>query len=221
MIHIQKFIFNPFQQNCYIVWNDDADCVIIDPGCFTDKEKEALHSFITGKKLKVKAILLTHAHIDHIFGVGWLQKNMNLPVYMDAREKDSLEGFNPTMFSMGMPKVEPFSYNEVQDGELLEFGAMQIRVLSTPGHSRGGVCWWLEKENAIFTGDTLFAGCIGRTDNNWASWDDLKNSLKETLMSLDGEIDVYPGHGPATSIGQERLTNPFIIDEFGESGYEL
>lgn len=220
MIRIQKLAFNLFQVNTYIVWDESNACAIIDPGCQTDREKETLHAFIKEKGLKPEKILLTHGHMDHVYGVADCCSRYGIKAYMHANEAETLSGFNPSMLSMGLPPVPAFEYTPVEDGEQLTFGGTSVRVLATPGHSMGGVCYWLEKQNVLFSGDTLFAGSIGRTDNRWASLDLLKKSLKETLMALDGEIDVFPGHGPATSIGNERLMNPFVTEEFGDLGYE-
>lgn len=221
MIEIQKFVFNPFQQNTYVVWDGSGECVIIDPGCKTAKEQDSLFSFIGGKGLKPAAILLTHGHLDHVFGVRAACEKYGIPAYMHPAEEASIKEFNVQWAPAGMSFVDEFSYQPIADGQLLHFGNSDVRVLATPGHSMGGVCYWFEAEGVLFSGDTLFAGSIGRTDNNWASLDLLKKSLKEVLMALDGEIDVLPGHGPATSIGRERLLNPFINEEFGDLGYEM
>lgn len=220
MLNIQKLIFNLFQENCYLAWDESASCVIVDPGCSTDAERERLFAAIASRGLTPKAVLLTHAHLDHIFGVRACVDKFGIPVYMDPEEEGSISGFNPSLYVYGYPQAETFEYVPVKDGDVVEFGTAKLRALSTPGHSRGGLCWWCEKENAVFTGDTLFAGSIGRTDNRWADLDTLKSSIKGTLMALEGDVDVYPGHGPATSIGNERLMNPFIVDEFGPMGYQ-
>lgn len=220
MLQIHKFIFNPFQQNTFLVWDQSGNCAIIDPGCFTQEEKESLAAYVEKNGLKPQMILLTHAHLDHILGVPFCMQKYGIPVYMDPKEVQTMEGFNPRLGAYGLPDIPPFPFTGVKDGDLLNLGQSAIRVLSTPGHSMGGLCWWFEAENIIFTGDTLFAGSIGRTDNEYADWGTLINSIKQTLMSLEGDVDVYPGHGPATSIGNERLMNPFIMDQFGQDGYQ-
>lgn len=214
MLHIQKSVFYFFQENCYVVWDDSLECAIIDPGCEHADERESLHSFIAANSLKPAMVLLTHAHLDHIYGVRECVDRYGIPVYMDPKEKMSVEVFNKTFTNAGLHCPRSFEFKEVTDGQLLHFGNTEVRVLATPGHSMGGVCWWFEKDKAIFTGDTLFAGSIGRTDNNCASYDELMNSLHGTLMQLDGDIDVYPGHGPMTSIGRERTSNPFIYEDY-------
>lgn len=212
MIKVHKFIFNDFQENTYIVRDDTGVCVIIDPGCRKGSEEDRLHGFISEHGLKPAAVLLTHAHLDHIYGVGGCVRRYGIPVYMDKRETASIEGFNAAMRAWGMGTAEAFGYKAAGDGDSVTFGNTAVRALSVPGHSPGGLCWWIEAEDVIFSGDTLFAGSIGRTDNEWASWDMLMRSLCDTLMALDGKVEVFPGHGPATDIGHERMTNPFILD---------
>ena len=221
MIKIYKFVFNIFQENTFLACDSDSEaCAIIDPGCSSGREREILHNFIEQKGLKPCVILLTHAHMDHMLGVKDCVERYSIPVYMNHNEIQSIEGYNPSYAHLGF-KAEPMTpYIDAEDGCCVEMGSLKARALFTPGHSMGGLCWWFEKEGIIFTGDTLFAGCIGRTDNKWASLDILKKSLNEVLMTLDGEIEVYPGHGPSTTIGHERLTNPFINEQFGDLGYE-
>lgn len=214
MLYIKKFTFYFFQENSYVVWDDSGECALIDPGCEHDSERKQLHGFIASKGLKPGMILLTHAHLDHIYGVREAMDKYDIPVYMDPKEQSSIDTFNKTFTDVGLHRPEKFDFTGVEDGQLLHFGNTDVRVLATPGHSLGGVCWWFEKDKAIFTGDTLFAGSVGRTDNNCASYDDLMASLRGTLMQLDGETDVYPGHGPQTTIGMERASNPFIYEDY-------
>lgn len=212
-MYIEKFVFNLFQECTYLVWDDSKECIIIDPGCDRTEDRQKLKDAIQAKGLKPAMVVLTHSHLDHIYGVHDLQQTYGIPVYMDPREEGSIRFFNAGLVRMGIHTPEEFDWTPVEDGQQLHFGNTTFRAISTPGHSRGGLCWWFEDDNVIFTGDTLFAGSIGRTDNEWASLDDLMHSLRDTLMQLDGGIDVYPGHGPATSIGRERTTNPFIYED--------
>lgn len=213
MINVKKFIFSPFQENTYVVWDDSRECVIIDPGCEADDERQALTEHVSRMNLTPKMILQTHGHLDHVYGANYLSRLYGIPVMMDPREAEGMDSVNRMFASMGLSMPQSFVFTPVSDGQQLSFGHSACRVLSTPGHTLGGVCYWFEEDKVIFTGDTLFAGSVGRTDNRWASLDLLLGSLRDTLMQLEGDIDVLPGHGRATSIGEERLTNPFIYED--------
>lgn len=215
MLKIEKLTFNMFEECCYLLWDESGECVIIDPGCLYPEERQALYSRIDVNNLRPRAVLLTHGHSDHIFGVRECCEKYGIKAMMNDGERASIEGFNPTLRHMGLPSADSFEWENVREGDVIEFGAHALRVLETPGHSMGGVCYWVESDGILFSGDTLFAGSIGRTDNNWASLETLYESLKD-LMNLDGDIDVYPGHGPRTTISKERMGNPFVGDAIGE-----
>lgn len=215
MIHIEKSVFYLFEENCYTVWDDTLECVLIDPGCERDEERKALARLIAENGLTPRMILLTHAHLDHIFGVRECADTYGIPVMMDPREMQSIEMFNLAFSKLGIHTPQSFEFTAISDGQQLRFGNTSLRALSTPGHSMGGTCWWFEDDGVIFTGDTLFKGCIGRTDNDCASLEMLLDSVRGTLMQLDSDIRVYPGHGPDTTIGYERATNPFIYENNG------
>ena len=214
--YIHKFTVNALQECSYLVWDRTGEAVLIDPGMESEAEKQAVCDFIARNSLKPKAILLTHAHLDHIFGVNFLSGRYHIPVWMNPKEQTSIERVNPAFAGMVAALPEPFNYEKATDGTTVQFGESLIRALSTPGHSAGGLCWWIEKDNILFSGDSLFAGSIGRTDFEGGSLEELQDSLRNTLMQLDGEIEVYPGHGPATTIGRERMSNPFIYDDSDE-----
>lgn len=213
MLRIQDFTFNFFQEHSYVVWDDSGGCVIIDPGCESSEEKEELWDFIAGEGLKPAMVLLTHAHLDHIFGVKDTLERYGIKAMMDPSEAEIVDKFNGIYERFGLRKPDSFPFEPLSDGQTVHFGNTDIKVISTPGHSPGGVCFHIEKEKVIFTGDTLFAGSIGRTDNAFASLESLMASLRDKLMLLDGDTDVLPGHGPGTSIARERTTNPFIFED--------
>ena len=213
MLRIQDFTFNFFQEHSYVVWDDSGGCVIIDPGCESSEEKEDLWDFIAGEGLKPAMVLLTHAHLDHIFGVKDTLERYGIKAMMDPSEAEIVDKFNGIYERFGLRKPDSFPFEPLSDGQTVHFGDTDIKVISTPGHSPGGVCFHIEKEKVIFTGDTLFAGSIGRTDNAFASLESLMASLRDKLMLLDGDTDVLPGHGPGTSIARERTTNPFIFED--------
>lgn len=222
MIHIEYFTFNAFQERCSVAWDEDGHCAIIDPGFYTKGERDRLYGFIDRNKLSVKAILLTHGHFDHIFGTAEAAGHFDVPVYMHPADKVILEEANPAFCAaFGLKTPDPLpdrdeapltqSLIPVREGDTIGVGSMKFEVIETPGHTPGGVCYLERKGKALFSGDTLFAGSIGRTDNQWADYDALMSGIFGKLMELDGEINVIPGHGPATSIATERMTNPFLM----------
>lgn len=209
MIHIQHFTFNAFQERGFAVWDNDGFCAFIDPGFSTSAEREQLTGLVAQKGLKPVCIMLTHAHIDHVYGVAELALTYNIPIYMHEKEKFTIDVCNPFLCrAFGLPMPESFEADAVP---CIQVGSLNFEVLETPGHSAGGVCFLERTEKVLFSGDTLFAGAIGRTDHPGGDYDLLMKSIFEKLMCLDGDITVMPGHGPDTSIADERMTNPFLL----------
>ena len=218
MIHIQYFTYNAFQTRCSVVWDDDKICALVDPGCASAEETSMLVDFIASHGLKPVCIMLTHGHFDHIYGVTALSKMFGeLPVYMHKDEKYTMSETNPYVCGMyGLPLpdvsfVEGPAFKEAIEGDTIEVGSLKFHVLETPGHSRGGLCFYEPTEQVLFSGDTLFAGAIGRTDQPGGDYDLLMKSIFEKLMPLDGPVKVIPGHGPSSDIATERMTNPFLM----------
>lgn len=214
MLHIQQFIFNPFGENSSVVWDDKGNCAFIDPG-YEDDEKEQLVAFVESNGLEPVCIMLTHGHFDHIYGLADLVKTYGIPVYMDKKETYSFEHTNPYVCgNYGLPLAdipEEGAFRYISEGDIIEVGDLHFEVLETPGHSVGGVCFLERNEKVLFSGDTLFAGAIGRTDHPGGDYDQLMQSIFTKLMHLDGDIAVIPGHGPDTDIATERMTNPFLM----------
>ena len=213
MILTEYFTFNLFQERCSLVWDSEGNCAIIDPGFSTTEEKNELYSFIQSRNLNVKAVLLTHGHFDHIYGVNEAAKDFGVPVYMHPADEVIIKEANPMLCNV-YDLVLPSGFGEyvpVKEGDTVEVGSLRFEVIETPGHTPGGVCYLERNEKILFSGDTLFAGCIGRTDNQWADYDSLMSGIFTKLMELDGDITVIPGHGPETSIATERTTNPFLM----------
>ncbi len=210
MLNVRYSVFNLFEERTYVAWRDERRCVIVDPGCREGAELEALEALIAQEGLTPAAILLTHSHIDHIFGVKLLQDRFGIPAYMHPAEVASLE-YNKVMadrFRMKLPGE--FDWTPVQDGQLLEIADMRFEVIATPGHSPGCVCYLERDEGILFSGDTLFAGSIGRTDFPYSDYDDEIRAILERLLPLDPATTLLPGHGPASTIGRERTGNPFL-----------
>lgn len=210
MLNVRYSVFNLFEERTYVAWREERRCVIVDPGCREGAELEALEALIAQEGRTPAAILLTHGHIDHIFGVKLLQDRFGIPAYMHPAEVASLE-YNKVMadrFRMKLPGG--FDWTPVQDGQLLEIADMRFEVIATPGHSPGCVCYLERDEGILFSGDTLFAGSIGRTDFPYSDYDDEIRAILERLLPLDPATTLLPGHGPASTIGRERTGNPFL-----------
>ena len=213
MLQIKIFPVNPLGANCYVCWDDAGrSCVVADPGFYRPDEEEMVFSFICNHNLTPDAVLLTHAHFDHAWGAAAVAGRYNCPVYLSAADDPVLRGGSAMLERLQLEKtVDPFAYKDVVDGQILHVGGTDWRVISTPGHTPGGVCYWCEKDGVLLSGDTLFAGSIGRSDLPGGDYDDLIKSIMDKLMGLPGETDVLPGHGRPTSIAREASTNPFLI----------
>lgn len=193
------------------MWDESGECVIIDPGCADADECSQVEKFIEDRQLKPVKILLTHGHFDHTLGLRWCRKRYGIPVLMDPQDECTLKGneyFRQT-FGWDVPDTDTET-EDIKDGDVIKFGNTGFEVLSTPGHTPGGVCFLDRKDKVLFSGDTLFAGCIGRTDHPTGDYDRLMEGIFSKLMVLDGDIDVIPGHGPTTTIADERMKNPFL-----------
>ena len=212
-VSVKSFCFNPFRENSYLLCDEvGGECVFVDPGCYDEAESEALKSFVSSHGLKPNAIWLTHGHFDHIFGVAGLARDYSIPVYMSSEDKMILR--RDPVYAQGVGLKAPdvsFETEDLVDGQILaSFDNGGFKVITTPGHTPGGVCFYSEENKILFSGDTLFAGSIGRTDLDGGDYDKEIVGIMEKLMLLPGDVEVYPGHGPSTSIAEERTTNPFL-----------
>jgi glyoxylase-like metal-dependent hydrolase (beta-lactamase superfamily II) len=211
MIQIQSFTFNPFQENTYILSDATNQCVIIDPGCYTEEEKNEISRYIASHDLKPVRLLLTHAHIDHILGNNYLCGKYNLEIEMNVIEKDLLKSASLYGQMWGI-EVEPSPAPTVflEEGDKVNFGDSSLEILFTPGHSPGSICFYNRDQKFIIGGDVLFNGSIGRTDLPGGDYDTLIKSIHEKVFLLGDDFKVYPGHGPATTIAHEKEFNPFV-----------
>ena len=204
---IEKYVVGMIGTNCYLVINEETkDTVMVDPGAYPAKVKNAVKE----QGLKLKAVLLTHAHFDHIMGIDTLRREWSVPVYASALEQKVLTDANVNL-SVAYGAGYVFADAKfLEDGASLALAGYQIRMISTPGHTAGGCCYYIEEEEVLFSGDTLFAGSVGRTDFPTGSMSTLARSVKERLLSLPEDTQVYPGHMEATTIGFEKENNPFL-----------
>ena len=212
MTQITSFTFNDFQENTYIVFDETKECVIIDPGCYSPQEKDELAKFIDDMKLNPVKLLNTHCHIDHIFGNKFVADKYNLELETHKGEIIVLDFGKTYAQSYGYFAYEPSPEPTVfwNEGDTVSFGNTEMSVLFTPGHSPASICFYCEKEKFIVSGDVLFQGGIGRFDLPGGNRDTLMKSIIDKLMPLPDDVQVYSGHGPATTIGFERQHNPYL-----------
>ena len=210
MISIQSFVFNPFQENTYVIYDDTKESVIVDPGCYDEEEKAELSDFIVDHKLTVKMLLNTHCHIDHVLGNAYIKEKYNTKLYIHPIEEFVLNAQKVLAPHYGMHnyhEAKPDAF--LQEGDHIEFGAQKFRVLFVPGHSPGHIAFYNERERVVLAGDVLFQNGIGRTDLPGGNYETLISSIHQKLFTLPEEVSVYPGHGDETTIGMEKRTNPF------------
>lgn len=211
MAKIFSFTCNPYGECCYLVTDDEGNAVVIDPGFLSEQETLALGDALKKTSSSLRAVLLTHAHFDHIYGVGACVRDYGVPIYMHPAEKVVLEGENEFATRCGMPVPDTsWPWLPAEGGKTLQFGSLSFEVLETPGHSPGSVSYLLRSEKTLFSGDTLFRGTIGNTQLPWADYDAEIKSVMDVIMALDADIEVLPGHGAPTSISHERTSNPFL-----------
>lgn len=202
MMNIKRIISSLYTQNCYVFWENNVGGVI-DPG--SDFEK--IDKFITENNIEIKEILLTHSHFDHISSAKKLADEYNLPVKMAYKEKDVLEEpENSLEFNFEMP--DNFQY--FNEGDVINVGNISLRVIETPGHTKGSVCFYYEEEKVLFSGDTLFKSTVGRWDLPTGNFSDLEKSILNKLYTLPEDVKVYSGHGFTTTIGKEKETNGVV-----------
>jgi glyoxylase-like metal-dependent hydrolase (beta-lactamase superfamily II) len=212
MITLKTFVFNPFQENTYLLFDESKKCIIIDPGMYTESERKEIIDFIGSIGLIPEAIVNTHCHVDHILGCHFLKEKYTLPFYIHPLEMKSLESAQQfgDFFDIKIEQLpSPDFY--LSDDDNFKFGSSSLQIMHVPGHSEGSVALYSEADNFVLTGDVLFSGSIGRTDLPGGDYQTLIKSIREKLISLPGKVKVYPGHGPETSIQMEYDTNPFLV----------
>ncbi len=211
MIILEKLVFNSFQVNTFLLYDESKECVIIDPACYEKEEEKALESYITDLGLKPVLHINTHCHIDHILGMPFVREKYKIPSYAHKLEQKLLNKGHIMGDVFGF-HTEPFPAldKHIAHSEKINFGNSEILALHVPGHSEGSLAFYAEAEGFVITGDALFAGSIGRTDLPGGNYDQLIDSIKNNLFSLPGLTVVWPGHGESSSIQNEIETNPFF-----------
>ena len=213
MIKIKQFVFNHFDENTYIVWDESKECAIIDPGMNSDVENDKLSRFIADNQLVPKKVLLTHAHIDHVAGLRYVCETYKLPVTMHADGQAFLgqaEVYGSAM-GFGTKDMNDLDTEYINDNATINFGNSVLKALYVPGHAAGSMAFVADSPKVVFTGDVLFRQSIGRTDLPTGDYDVLMKMLNTKVLVLDNDCEVLPGHGPNTTIGDEKNFNPFLM----------
>ncbi|MFN4083576.1 MAG: MBL fold metallo-hydrolase [Bacteroidia bacterium] len=210
-MYIKSFIFNDFQENTYVLYDDTKECVIIDPGCYQKHEKEELTDFIGSNNLKPVKLINTHCHIDHVLGNAFVAEHYNLTLYFHQDELKTYDGTARWADLFGLVlNQKPEKMQFINEGETITFGNTTLDILFTPGHSVASLTFVHHPTKNIIAGDVLFYLSIGRTDLPGGNFEILKNSITQKLFTLPADYKVYSGHGPTTNIGFEKANNPFL-----------
>ena len=211
MITVKVFEFSPIQENTYLLYNEAKNCIIIDPGCYTQEERDELYQFIKSNELIPMLLLNTHGHLDHVFGNKFVAETFQLIPHIHPLEKELL-AYAPVS---GLMYNLPFDHYEgelsfLEVGQSIILDTDELKVLFTPGHSPGSVSFYCEKQNFVISGDVLFKNSVGRTDLPGGNHEVLIQSIKNQLLVLPEDTVVYSGHGVKTTIGEEKRGNAYI-----------
>lgn len=212
MIEIQQFTFGPLQENTYLLINGKRECIIIDPGCYFQDERKELLQYIQTEQLNVTRLLNTHCHFDHIFGNKLVSETYRLKPEFHEKEQVVMDSSQAVGAMYNLPfDPSPMPGRYIVEGEKITFGDHELDVLFTPGHSPGSISFYCADQQFVIGGDVLFYQSIGRTDLPGGNHATLLNSIREKFFVLPDETRVFPGHGPATTVGFEKKYNPFLI----------
>ena len=209
---LKSFTFNQFYENTFIVSDSTNDCIIIDPGCYSNDEKNILKKYIEDNNLNPVKLINTHCHIDHILGNKFVAKTWGLNLETHQNDIELLENSTEIARLYGFIDYEksPSTTQFLNEGDIVEFGNSKLKILYTPGHAPGHISLYSKEEKFIISGDVLFKSSIGRTDLPGGDFNVLIESIKTKILCLDDDTVVYCGHGPATTVGYERVNNPFL-----------
>lgn len=211
---IARLIFNPLQENTYVVWDESLETVVIDAGNMSERENATLEQFLSERGLKPVYALNTHGHFDHMMGVEFLRSRYGAKFAVSSKDKFLVENATQSAELFGirtgdMPEKIDVDLEGMQS---IKFGQTELQIISTPGHTPGHVALYEPQSKVLFTGDTLFRESIGRTDLPGGDYSWIMNSILEKIIPLGDDVKVYPGHGETTDIGHESMYNPFVVE---------
>ncbi len=211
MLSIHSFCFNPFQENTYVLYNEKKEAIIVDPGCYTAEEKNTLAQFITSHALKPTLLLNTHCHLDHVFGNTFVSEQYGLTAHFHIKEQPVIDRLPEGGARWGVP-TEPYlgKVQYISQDEIIRFGKDEFKVLETPGHSPGSVCFYNIAQDFMLGGDLIFLDGVGRTDLPGSNPLDLIKSIQNQILPLPDTMTIYSGHGAVTTLGREKAQNPYI-----------
>ena len=210
---IQQFTTDLFQENTFVLWNESTkDAIIIDPGMMQDHERIQVDSFIAANQLKINKVLLTHAHIDHAASAAYISTKYGCEVYGNIGDNSLAEGLpmQAQMFHLRIDAQPLVIHQYLNAGDTLTLADEKIEVIATPGHSLGGLVYYLPEQNTAIVGDTIFQRSIGRTDLPGGNFTELINSIKTKIFTLPTDTVLIPGHGYSTTVGEEISCNPYL-----------
>ncbi|MBL7767057.1 MAG: MBL fold metallo-hydrolase [Chitinophagaceae bacterium] len=213
MLKIKSFTFNPFQENTYILYNEQRQALIIDPGMYEPSEFQIFQQFISQEDLTPILLLNTHTHLDHLFGNAFVKNQYSVPFAFHQDDKPVFDAATSAgiLYNLSFERSpEPDFY--LSEKDVVQLGSLEFQILLTPGHSPGSICFYQPDENIVISGDVLFQQSIGRSDLPGGHYETLIRSITGKLFSLPDETTVFSGHGPETSIGFEKMNNPFLMN---------
>lgn len=210
MMQVEAFVFNPLQENTFVLYDETKECVIIDPGCYDQSEQYELTEFISAKGLHVKMLLNTHCHVDHVLGNYFVKEKYQVKLFIHPKDEATLKAVQAYAPAYGFNQYQESTADGfLNEGDQITFGNQTLNVLFVPGHAPGHIAFYNKEAQVVIGGDVLFYNSIGRTDLPGGNYDTLIESVHKKLFTLPDATKVFPGHGPETSIGFEKRTNPF------------
>lgn len=215
MIKVKVFAVNAFREATYLVYDNTGEGVVIDCGLSTQNECSRFNEFVKKNNIKIVKLINTHCHVDHVVGVGYIKEKYGVDFYTSKKDGSMVEQFQQfaDMYGIEVPNPPIAKIDvDINDGDIITFGDSQLKVIATPGHTKGGVVLLHEPSGSLFTGDTLFKGSIGRTDLPGGDYQELMTSILEKIVPIGKDITIYPGHGDHSTLAEELTHNPFITD---------
>ncbi len=211
---IARLIFNPIQENTYVVWDDTLQAAIIDAGNAGERENEVLEKFLSDNGLKPVLALNTHGHFDHLLGVNFLQDRYGVKLAMSSKDEFLLKNASVSaeLFGVRAGDMPEGIDIDLEQMEVITFGSTTLKVIPVPGHTPGHVAFYEPESKVLFTGDTLFRESIGRTDLPGGDYSWIMRSIIDNLLPLGDDVKIYPGHGDVSDLGHEAMYNPFVVE---------